>query len=260
MIKNSYRVATNLEYAPGNAYRLEYTSDVDGLKDWAIVAPGETNVCIVKLHGHGSHGDQLFTRVDIREFWLERFLDMKAAILSPNLRDNAWMSPTAVDDLANLLNYMRKVHNTNRFILSSGSMGATGNLIYATRHPEDVDAVVALGAATDLSSFYNWCMQQPYETTANELGRAIENSYGCKPQDNPSLFDSHSTLKNCDKLKMPVFFSHGEADKLIPVQQARQLADRMRGRGNFEYHEIPEGNHDSPCFSTAAVEFILRLL
>ena len=244
------------EFFPEGSKRIEYSSSVDGIKDWAIVCPGQTDVCIVKLHGHGSHGDQIFTRVDVREFWLGKLLETKATILSPNLRDNAWMCPAAVDDLSNLLDYMRNEYGIERFILSSGSMGATGNLIYATQHPEDVHAVVALGAATDLSSFYDWCMLQSYETTTNELGRAIENSYGCKPKDNPSLFDKHSALKNCDKLSMPVFFAHGEADKLIPIVQARQLAKKMQGRKNFEYHEIPDGDHDSPCFISEAVNFI----
>ena len=248
------------EFFPEGSKRVDYFSSVDGIKDWAIMCPGQTDVCIVKLHGHGSHGDQLFTRVDVRKFWLGILLEMNVTILCPNLLDNAWMCPAAVDDLSNLLDYMRSEHVIKKFILSSGSMGATGNLIYATRRPEDVHAVVALGAATDLSSFYDWCMRQPVGSVPMELGEAIENSYGCKPEDNPSLFDKHSTLKNCDKLTMPVFFAHGAVDELIPVEQARQLAEKMQGRENFEYHEIPDGGHDSPCFITEAVDFILRLI
>lgn len=260
MLENLTRRETQLEYAPENAYRLEYSSSIDGLRDWAIVCPGRNDVCIVKLHGHGSHGDQLFTRKDIKDFWLGTFLKTNSAILSPNLRDNAWMSPAAVDDLSHLLEYMRSEHNIRKFILCSGSMGATGNLIYSTRRPQDVHACIALGAATDLSTFYDWCMQQPVETTANELGRAIAESYGCKPQENPKLFDSHSTLKNCSKLTMPVFFAHGESDRLIPVGQARQLSAAMQDMKNFRYMEIADGNHDSPCFLQAAVDFLLTMI
>ena len=241
MLKDFKQCETNLEYAPENAYRLEYTSSLDGLHDWAIVCPSQSDVCIVNLHGHGSHGDQIFSRVDIREFWLGKLLEMNVNILSPNLRDNAWMSPAAVDDLSSLLDYMRSEHGAKRFIFFSGSMGGTGNLIYATQHPEDVHAVAALGAATDLSSFYDWCMQQPAESVPMELGKAIEESYGSKPENNPSLFDKHSAFKNCDNLTMPVFFAHGAADTLIPVEQARLLSDKMTGCKNFTYLEIPDG-------------------
>jgi pimeloyl-ACP methyl ester carboxylesterase len=59
---------------------------------------------------------------------------------------------------------------------------------------------------------------------------------------------------------MPIFFAHGEDDKLIPVEQARQLAETMKDKKTFQYTEIPNGGHDSPCFIQAAVDFLLMII
>ncbi|HPS53293.1 MAG TPA: alpha/beta hydrolase [Phycisphaerae bacterium] len=255
-MKNVKKQFSRIEYSPDDSYCLEYSSDTDSLRDWAIISPGRLRTWIVCLHGHGSHGDQLFTCEDIRKAWLCEFISTGAGIICPNLRDNAWMSPAAVSDLHDILDFLRREHGAGKFVFYAGSMGGTGNLIYATRHPEDVAACVALGAATDLASFYEWCMNQPEEFIANQLGRAIEESYGGKPTVRPQLFAEHSTLKNCENLNMPIFFAHGEKDQLIPIGQARMLAARMATYKNFVYHEVAGGDHGSPLFLPEAMEFL----
>ncbi len=55
--------------------RLNYTSRLDGLRDWGTLLPGKNPALwIVVLHGHGAQGDQLYTRADIRQIWLPEFL------------------------------------------------------------------------------------------------------------------------------------------------------------------------------------------
>lgn len=260
MINNIVKKQSELEHLPAGGYRLEYTSDIDGLQDWAMVVPAESRTWIVNLHGHGSHGDQLFIREDIRKVWLPEFIKTGAGILCPNLRDNAWMSPAAASDLHGQINHLRSEYSAERFIFFGGSMGGTGNLLYATLYPEDVDVCLALGAATDLSSFYDWCMAQPADSTPYELGSAIKKSYSCEPRENSELFSHHSTLKNCDKLTMSVFFAHGQADELIPVDQAHMLVDKMTGRESFKYHEIPDGDHDSPLLIPEAIDFFKKMV
>ena len=50
--------------------RFEYESVVDGLKDWySFHDAGAGTDCVVILHGHGSHGDQLLIRPDLAP-WL----------------------------------------------------------------------------------------------------------------------------------------------------------------------------------------------
>lgn len=231
--------------SPEGLVRLDYISGVDGIKDWAMVRPSESKVWMVVIHGHGSHGDQLYTRPDIKQMWLPVFLGHKFGILTPNLRDNAWMCPSAAEDLHSLLNYVREKYGAERFIFASGSMGGTSNLIYPVLHSEDVSGVVALCPATDLTLYHAWCRRSSLPVCA-DIANAIQRSYGGTSAEQPSIYSAHSTLRHPSKLSMPVYIAHGTADEFIPVSQPRRLVSEMGESTNFAYIEIPDGGHDAP--------------
>lgn len=248
------------DYAVPGLLHVNYQSSFDALEDWALILPGKNpSLWFIVLHGHGSTGDQLYTRSDIRQVWLPHMINSDAGILTVNLRGNAWMSPAAASDLHQLLQWIRAEYHLKKTIFFSGSMGGTSNLIYAVLHPEDVDAVVALGAATDLASFYGWCLEQSLET-ARHIASAIKIAYGGDPSALKVLFDQHSVLHNAARLTMPVYLAHGGADILIPVEQARNLADAMKHQKYFYYHEIPDGNHDAPLWDENAWQFVKGVL
>lgn len=248
--------AVSGDHFPPGLMRLRYKSAVDGIDDWALLLPGE-NIAkwIIVLHGHGSAGDQLYNRQDIRQEWLPNFLMSGAGILTVNLRGNAWMSPAAVVDLHQLLQWMRVERKMEKTLFYSGSMGGSSNLIYAALHPEDVNALVTLGAATDIESYYFWCLKQSSEI-AHEIARAIKDAYGGEPDAQKVLFKRHSVVRNASRLTMPSYLAHGGSDILIPVEQARDLAQAMQHQKYFFYHEIPGGNHDSPLWDNRAWNFV----
>jgi pimeloyl-ACP methyl ester carboxylesterase len=243
-----------MELLPETAYgvsgvrRIAYRSRVDGHRDWALVRPpAEGAAWLVCLHGHGSHGDQLYTRADIREQWLPRFLAHGLGVLTPNLRDNAWMGPAAVADLDDLLDLLRQEFGAETFLFASGSMGGTGNLIYAALRPANVAGVIARGAASDLASYHAWCMaRRDDQPILGQIADAIASSYGGTPEEAPEVYAQHSALQQCASLTMPLFLSHGAADATIPVGQMRSLVGRLPEHPSLVYTEIPDGNHDSP--------------
>ena len=227
--------------------RLDYTSGVDQRPDWALVRPPEQGALwAVVIHGHGSHGDQLYTRTDMKRDWLPALLARGLGLLTPNLRDNGWMSPAAAADLHDLLAYCRAQHGAERFLFVSGSMGGTSNLIYSALHPADVAAAIALCPATDLASYYAWCMAHPQEGIQREIGRAIAAAYGGPPEQQPEAYAAHSAVVHADRLAMPVYVVHGTRDTIIPVSQPRQLVGKMGDQANFAYVEIPDGDHEAP--------------
>lgn len=231
-------------YSLARVRRIEYCSAGDGRADWALAhPPRQGDIWLVCLHGHGSHGDQLYTRPDIRERWLPAFLDRDLGLLTPNLRDNAWMGPAAVRDLDDLLDLVRAEFGASRFLFASGSMGGTGNLIYAALRPANVAGVIARGAASDLASYHAWCLQrQAAKPILGEIAAAIAAAYGGAA----TVYQAHSAQALAARLTMPLFLSHGAADAVIPVSQMRALVGRLADHPNLVYHEIPDGNHDSP--------------
>ncbi|OGV64404.1 MAG: hypothetical protein A3K19_09590 [Lentisphaerae bacterium RIFOXYB12_FULL_65_16] len=246
--------------SPGGVQKVTYRSPVDGLEDWTLLWPGRQRAdWVVQLHGHGSQGDQAFVRQDIRDLWLPVYQRLGVGLVSPNLRGNAWMGPAAAEDLHALLAYVREKFGAKRFIFHSGSMGGSSNLIYAVCHPEDVAAVWARCPVTDIGSYYAWCGEHP-GGVVNEIAKAVRASYGGTPDERPELYAVHSALGHADRLTMPLVVVHGDADPLIPVEQARRLAERLAGQPNFRYAEMPGGHHDSPLAYPGLEEWLKGLL
>jgi dipeptidyl aminopeptidase/acylaminoacyl peptidase len=241
---------TDPTFPPG-VERLDYRSTEDDIRDWALAMPGQRDEWIVHLHGGGSTGDQIFTRADIRDLWLAHYLKRGCGVLSPNLRGDAWMCPEASSDLKSLLEWVRGKYPSARFIFVSGSMGGTGNLIYAVLHPEDVSAAVALCPVTDILAFYH---QYP-------AGRAkMEKAYGGTPDQVPETYQRHRVIPHVSALRMPLFLSHGDADPVIPVEHSRKLFQLLKDRGNAEYIELPGGDHDAPLYEKKMLKWLDRQL
>jgi len=250
------REAWNHPDSPGGVERLSYAGRLDGLNDWALaMPPARGRTWIVHLHGHGSGGDQLFTRPDLRAMWLPRYLELGLGILSPNLRGNAWMCPEAAADLRDLLNVVRSEHGACKFCFVSGSMGGAGNLIYAALHPEDVALVVALCPATDIASYFLWCRAHP-GGVRDEIRDAMELAYGGPPELVSDRYAAHCVTALADRLMMPMFLSHATGDEVIPVEQSRELLKRLAGKDNLAYVEIDGGNHDSPLHGAGMLEWL----
>jgi len=249
---------------PEGLLKLDYQSPVDGQEDWAMLLPAGAGIhtWAVVIHGHGSKGNQLYVRPDLQQYWLPEYLQRGIGILTPTLRGNAWMSPTAVQDMDALLAYVRQQFGAKQFIFSSGSMGGTSNLIYASLRPQNVAGIIARGAVCDLAAYHAFCRLQADDQKAVQYDRAtllrtmdirqeiadsLELHYGGTPAEKAELYRKHSPLFHAEKmLEIPIFLTHGTADELMPVSQSRQFAGALAKHPHFAYIEIPGGNHDSP--------------
>ena len=242
---------------PPEMYRLEYESPVDGVKDAALIRPptnGKRDWMVV-IHGHGSHETQLCMRQDVRRVQLTAYLELGIGIITPNLRNNAWMGPAAVLDMDALLDFLRSRYGAERFYFESGSMGATSNIIYACLRPRNVSGVVARGAITDLAAYIPFCREGQVVTpeddwrrqTFKEIADCIEEAYGGTPEERPEIYRAHSPLFHPEALAdIPIYLAHGTQDELMPVAQSRRFAAAMADNPNFTYVEVPGGGHDAP--------------
>ncbi len=248
------------EAFPAGVSRLEYASSVDGLADWAMLWPPDRgNDWMVVIHGHGSHGDQLYTRPDIRRDWLGPVRQHGLGILTPNLRDNSWMSPACAADLHELLQHVRQTYGAKRFIFGSGSMGGASNILYAALQPQDVSGAVALGFVADLGAYHAWCRVKG--GFSHQIADAIEAAYGGAPDLSPQAYQAHNAMDHVSRLTMPLYLAHGEADSLMPVAEARRLAAALNASPNVAFQEIPGGGHDSPLpLMPAGLKWVLDRL
>ena len=166
------------------------------------------------------------------------------------------MSPSAAFDLHELTEFLRAEFKMKTMVLTGGSMGGTGGLIYCVLHPEDLDGAVIFGGSADIFAYYEFVMSRQSDPLFQEILSAMTQSYGGTPETIPDVYARHCAARNADKLTMPLHAAHGEADPVIPAAQIRCLAEKMKGKANFRYHEIPGGDHDSPIFDKSGFEFI----
>lgn len=220
--------------------RKEYTSKVDGLTDWYMLHDaGVSSDCVVYLHGHGSHGDQLFTRADIKWFG-ETLAEKKFSILSPNLRDNSWMGPAAAADLYDLIRSCKAEYQWRRIFIVSGSMGGTGALIFAVLHPEMVDGICMLGAASDVKRYRDFCLNNGTMPVHKAIYEAITANY---PDE--AAYAKHSACGNAEKLTMPLVYYHGIDDPVMNISEMQYLRDLLADSPQAVFIEVP-GTHDAP--------------
>ncbi len=249
---------------PEGLLRLDYCSGIDKQPDWAMLLPPKQGIrtWAVVIHGHGSKGNQLYVRPDLQQYWLPEYIQRGLGILTPTLRENAWMSPAAVQDMDALLQFVRHKFDAEKFVFSSGSMGGTSNLIYACQRPQNVAGIIARGAVCDLPAYHAFCRLLPGTPEAaafdqselartqairQEIADSLELHYGGTPAEKPDIYDAHSPLFHTKCLQqIPIYLSHGTADALMPVSQSRRLAGALANHPHFTYIEIPGGNHDSP--------------
>jgi len=220
--------------------KIAYTSKVDGAEDWYMLCDaGRGTDCLVYLHGHGSHGDQLFTREDIKT-QLPRIAELNLSVIAPDLRGNSWMDPTVVNDLADILTTCREKYGFRRYVFVGGSMGGTGALIFAVRHPELVDAVGVMGGATKLKRYCEFLRRRGKLSIHREILEAIEAHY------TEAAYALHDVSAHAEKLAMPLYYAHGTADGIMPKTEMFDLRDRLENRSGKLFRAIPHGGHDSP--------------
>ncbi len=215
-----------------------------GKSDWALFLPGDRRKnTIVYLHGSFASADQIFIREDIRDFWLSRITGGDHALLSVNMRGTSYMSPAATADMTDLLEYAQTEFGCAKFVLLGGSGGASSAMAYAVLQPQNVHGVIAMGMCDILARLE--FARRSNDTVLQSLATHVFSAYGGTPEEKPELYQGRSILAHLDRLTMRVVLTMGEKDPLIPVAETRKIASAMRDKPNFEYREVPEGNHDS---------------
>ena len=242
--------------------KIEYVSAVDGYRDWyCAYDAGAGRDCVVVLHGHGADGEQFFTREGLAE-QVKFLVDSRLSIISPDLRGNNWMNPVAAADLMGILQQERERMKYRKCIFVSASMGGTGALIFAMLHPEMVDGVAALGAASSIRRYRNWCAGGDLPVH-KRIQEAIDAGYS------ESGFAAHDVCTGFARLTMPLYFYHSAADRVIPVSEMHALRERMAGIPNAEFTELPPlaeapewwSDHDTPVgyFNKAVTDILHKI-
>ena len=221
-------------------------------KYMVIEPPAGTAVAgvLVALHGHGS---------DRRQFAEDGRGECRAAreaaaarglvMVTPDYRAKcSWMGPKAEADMLDLLEVLREKYGTSTFYFCGGSMGGTSALTFAARHPNLVAGVVALNPLADHLAY-------------DRFQDAIAESFG---GDKTTAYDEYykrSAVNYPERFTMPVSITAGGADKSIPPESARRLAQKIgfRRPDLVYFDEVASRGHETDyAASTKAFDEMFR--
>jgi len=230
---------------------VTFVSTLDGTTQrYVLVEPPErkTDDVLIALHGHGSDR-WVYVLTDIEECRAVRELAAERGMLfvAPDYRaPTSWMGPAAEADMVQIIAELKREHGVKRVFLCGGSMGGTGALTFAVKHPELLDGVASMNGTANLWEYGNFL-------------DAIAESYGGTKEAVPDEYRGRSAEFYPWRLTMPVAICAGALDGLVPADSVVRLASALQELDRkvlLLYRE--EGGH-STTYADAreSVEFIL---
>lgn len=168
---------------------------------------------LIGLHGHGS--DRWQFAKDLRGE-CSSFRDFAAQhqmiAISPDYRaKTSWMGPAAEGDMVQIIQELRQKYRVGRIFIVGGSMGGTAALTFAAIHPGLINGVVSMNG---LANHFEY----------GKFQDAIAASFGGDKQTIPMEYKKRSAEYWPEKLTMPIAFTVGKQDTVVPPESVIRLA------------------------------------
>jgi dipeptidyl aminopeptidase/acylaminoacyl peptidase len=202
--------------------------------------PDDTPV-VVNVHG-GPESQSRPAFAPVTQYLLHRGY----AVFFPNVRgstgygktythlDDVRLRMDSVKDLAHAAYWLRE-RGHDRVAVMGGSYGGFMVLAALTEYPELWSAGVNIVGIANLVTFL--------EYTGSYRRRLREPEYGSLEEDREFL-ESISPIHKADKIAAPLMVIHGKNDPRVPVGEAEQIVESVRGNGGaVEYLLYEDEGH-----------------
>jgi len=207
----------------------------------------KTHNVLIALHGHGSDRWQ-FAKDGRDECRAARDVAAKHRMIfvSPDYRaKTSWMGPAATADLVQIVDDLHGKYRIEKMILCGGSMGGTSALAFAAMHPELVDGIVSLNGTANMVEYAGFA-------------EAISVAYGGTKAEKPDVYRVRSAELFPERFIMPVAFTTGGRDTLVPPDCVLRLAAALKERNSpVHLNHRPAGGHETSYDdSMAAFQYV----
>jgi dipeptidyl aminopeptidase/acylaminoacyl peptidase len=181
--------------------------------------------------------------------WVQYFVTRGWAVLAPNPRGStgygrAFKQALAGEwghgDVADVAAGIRDAGtgawcDAGRVAVSGGSAGAMTVLLLCAHHPDLVHAGISMYGVTDLVALA--------ETTHRFESRYTDRLVGVLPRD-AERYRERSPVTHAASIRVPLLVLQGDADRVVPPEQAQRLVDAVRhAGGNVDAHVYPGEGH-----------------
>ena len=173
--------------------------------------------------------------------WMLHFAERGYATAAVNFRLEPYPAP--VDDLREALRLLRANVKPSRIGVCGWSSGAHLALLLAL----DGGGVQA---AVGVSGVYDFLMPTSGAYPNREDDPNLLAFLGSRPSADPERARRASPVHHLDPADPPLLIVHGEADRVVDVEQARHLARKAK---DVELIVLPGADHGRDCFPAEAL-------
>ncbi len=204
---------------------------------------------LIAFHGHGSDRWQFIKDSRGECKGLRDVAETFGLIfVSPDYRaKTSWMGPAAEADVLQIISGLKTRHHVNRVFIAGGSMGGTAVLTFAALHPDLVAGVCSLNGMANLVDYEKF---QDARTT----------SYGGSKLEKPDEYQKRSAELWPEKFTMPVAFTTGGKDEVVPPASVLRLAEKLQQakRKVLSIHREAVEHSTTYADTVTAMEFVLN--
>ncbi|MGC3975774.1 MAG: S9 family peptidase [Nitrospira sp.] len=144
------------------------------------------------------------------------------------------------DDLTDAARYAigQGIADPERICIVGGSYGGYAALMGVVKTPELFRCAVSFAGVSDLRSL----LEERRQFLGYELG--AERQLGSLWSDRDRL-KATSPVSHADRIRTPLLIVHGAEDRVVPVEQSREMVEALRTAGfkHMRYVELPNGDH-----------------
>ncbi|MBR2518953.1 MAG: alpha/beta hydrolase [Selenomonadaceae bacterium] len=247
----------NLKAPPAPNFPVEdwTLESFDGLKLHAKkFSPAEnTNRWAILIHGYGRDGTFAY---DYAEEYLKRGWN----VLVPDLRaagqsEGEFITMGALES-RDIFDWSKKISDANpdaKIILHGVSMGAATTLLAAALEPKNLVAIVEDCGYTSAYEMFTAQVKKLFSLPEYPVMPCA--NLVCKLKTGVKISDA-APINVVDKIKVPVLFIHGDADKLVPFEMMEKLFDScISTKEKFVVH----GAGHADCKSTNPTAYFKKV-
>ena len=209
--------------------------------------PAKKHDLVIGLHGHGSDRKQFATAVFAEANAFRAFAAKYGMIaITPDYRaKTSWMGPKAEADMVQIINDLKKKYKINRVFVVGASMGGTSAATFAALHPELVTGATSMNGHANHLEYVNF-------------QEAIAEAFGGAKTTIPSEYKKRSAEYWPEVLTMPIAFTTGGQDSIVPPGSTIRLAGILKqlNRKVLIIHRPAGGHSTDYADALAALEFM----
>lgn len=221
------------------------------------------------------HGGPASRDIDDFNYWSQFLAAHGWAVLQVNFRSSSGFGEEFMragfqrwglemqDDISDGVQWLidQQIADPKKICIVGGSYGGYAALMGAVKTPELYRCAASFAGLSDLQKFIS------YRSDFFTGGESAEKQFGNAWTDRQRLKDT-SPVEQVKRIRTPLLLVHGEQDRVVPVEQSRDMAEALReiGYQDFRYVELPWADHhlsrsaDRMRFFSELEQFLSRYL